>query len=149
MTTLESALAGVSRLGIDTAVFSYAVERNPIYVDRVREVFRRIEAEVIAGYSSVITITEALTHPKRTRDMILEQGYRAILLGSHNFQLLDTNAAIADSAADLRARYNLRTPDALQIATALQAGCEAFLTNDRRVGRVTELRVLVLDELTL
>jgi predicted nucleic acid-binding protein len=39
--------------------------------------------------------------------------------------------------------------DALQIAVALEAGCEAFLTNDRTLKRVTELRVLVLDELEL
>ncbi|HEX8180785.1 MAG TPA: hypothetical protein VF525_14645 [Pyrinomonadaceae bacterium] len=38
-------------------------------------------------------------------------------------------------------------PDALQIATALQAGCEAFLTNDAARQRVTDLRVLVLDQL--
>jgi predicted nucleic acid-binding protein len=39
--------------------------------------------------------------------------------------------------------------DALQIATALIAGCAALLANDTRLQRVTELRVLVLDELEL
>jgi len=43
----------------------------------------------------------------------------------------------------------LRTPDALQIATALNAGCTAFLTNDFRLQLVTEIRVLVLDEMEL
>jgi predicted nucleic acid-binding protein len=43
----------------------------------------------------------------------------------------------------------LRTPDALQIATALEAGCEAFLSNDAGLRRVTELRVLILDDLEL
>jgi predicted nucleic acid-binding protein len=41
----------------------------------------------------------------------------------------------------------LRLPDALQIAVALEAGCEAFLTNDLTLKRVVELRVLVLDDL--
>jgi predicted nucleic acid-binding protein len=40
-------------------------------------------------------------------------------------------------AASLRARYGLRTPDALQISVALAAGCSAFLTNDARLQRVT------------
>lgn len=35
----------------------------------------------------------------------------------------------------------------LQIATALTAGCEAFLSNDSSLKRVTELRVLTLDDL--
>ncbi len=38
-------------------------------------------------------------------------------------------------------------PDALQVAVALEAGCEAFLTNDAALKRVTALRILVLDEL--
>jgi predicted nucleic acid-binding protein len=41
----------------------------------------------------------------------------------------------------------MRLPDALQIAAALVHRCEAFVTNDRRLGRVEELRVLVLDDL--
>jgi len=41
------------------------------------------------------------------------------------------------------------TSDALQISVALAAGCSAFLTNDLRLQRVTELRVLALDELEL
>ncbi len=68
---------------------------------------------------------------------------------SPNFYMLPVNVAIAESAADLRARYNLRAPDAIQIAAALSAGCEAFLTNDAALKRVTELQVLILDELEL
>ena len=55
----------------------------------------------------------------------------------------------AQRAAELRAAYRLLTPDALQLTVALEAGCEALLTNDRTLKRVTELRVLVLDELEL
>ncbi|MCC5664290.1 hypothetical protein LC653_10260 [Nostoc sp. CHAB 5784] len=44
-------------------------------------------------------------------------------------------------------RYNLQLPDALQVAAAIIAGCEAFLTNDAALKRVTELRVLVVCEL--
>jgi predicted nucleic acid-binding protein len=55
--------------------------------------------------------------------------------------------AITEKAAELRAKYNLSLTDALQIAAALAAGCEAFLTNDTAIKRVNELRVLVLSEL--
>jgi predicted nucleic acid-binding protein len=54
---------------------------------------------------------------------------------------------VAARAAELRARYRLKLADALQLALALQAGCEAFLTNDLALRRVAELRVLVLDDL--
>ena len=63
--------------------------------------------------------------------------------------LIPVTLPIAESAADLRARYNLRTPDALHVASALSSGCDAFLTNDAGLKRVQELPILVLDELEL
>jgi len=69
------------------------------------------------------------------------------LLESERFSVLPITVEIAELAADLRARYNLRTPDALQVATALAHRCEAFLTNDARLKRVAEIRVLTLEEL--
>jgi predicted nucleic acid-binding protein len=43
----------------------------------------------------------------------------------------------------------MRTPDALHVATAIDAGCDAFLTNDTGIKRVHEIAVLVLDDLEL
>lgn len=62
---------------------------------------------------------------------------------------LDEALRIANQAARLRASYNLRLPDALQVATAVYAGCDAFLTNDRQLQRVQELQVIVLEEISL
>ena len=111
--------------------------------------FRRLDQGFFIGQSSVITLTEVLTLPKRLGNTLVEQAYRDLLLNSRNFTLLPIDIQAAEIAADLRARYNLRTPDAIQIAAALSAGCEAFLTNDAALKRVTELRVLTLDELEL
>jgi predicted nucleic acid-binding protein len=147
--SLDDALSGVSRLGFDTPAFIYYVERNPSHVTLVREILRRLSAELFTGHTSIITLAEALTYPKRIQDSALEQSYRLLLLNTRNIETHDTDAVTADSAADLRARYNLRTPDAILLATALQSGCEAFLTNDLRLQRVRELRILILDELTL
>jgi predicted nucleic acid-binding protein len=63
--------------------------------------------------------------------------------------MLSIDREIAERAAHIRATYNIRIPDALQLGAALSAGCEAFLTNDHDLRRVTDLRVLVLEELEL
>jgi predicted nucleic acid-binding protein len=47
------------------------------------------------------------------------------------------------------APHNLRTPDALHVAAGIDARCDAFLTNDTGMKHVTEIAVLVLDELEL
>ena len=149
LVALADALGDVAHLGLDTPVFVYFAERNPTYLPLAREVFRLIDAGLIAGHTSVVTLVEVLTHPKRTRDVVQEGHFRSILLNNDYLTVRDTTPLIAERAADLRARYNLRTPDAIQIATALVAGCEAFLTNDLDLRRVADLRVLVLGTLTL
>ena len=92
---------------------------------------------------------EVLTLPKRVGNRSLEREYSELLLNSRNFSLVDVNPEIAENAAELRARYNLRTPDALQIASAIVTGCQAFITNDTVFKRVNELSILVLSELEL
>jgi predicted nucleic acid-binding protein len=53
---------------------------------------------------------------------------------------------IAQEAAQLRAGYGLRVPDALLLATALHEDAQAFLTNDTRLRRLKAegLTVMVL-----
>lgn len=146
---LHDALQGITVLGFDTAPLIYLVERHPAYVDIMREVVRRIDTGAIAGYSSVVTLTEVLTLPKRLGNTVVERAYRDVLLHSRHFTLRSIDEAMAEQAAALRAQYTLRTPDALQIATALHTGCQGFLTNDIALKRVSSLRVLVLNELVL
>jgi len=57
--------------------------------------------------------------------------------------------SIAKQAAKLRVRYNLSLADALQVAAALAAGCDAFFTNDIALKRVSEIKILVIDEIVI
>lgn len=148
MTTVPDALAAVQRLGIDTSPFIYLIERHPSYIDRVRQVFSQIDSGMVLGFSSVLTLTEVLTQPLQHGNHGVQAEYRAFLLGSRHLALVDITSAIAERAALLRARHRLRTPDALHIATALELNCDAFVTNDTGLRRVTELPMIVLDDLT-
>jgi predicted nucleic acid-binding protein len=146
---IRDALEGVQRLYMETAPLIYYVEENSTYVAKMDVIIATIEDRSLEAVSSVITLTEVLTHPFKRGDTRLEREYRDILLNSGGFRLLPVTSRLAESAADLRARYNLRTPDALHVATGIDATCDAFLTNDAGIKRVTEIAVLVLDELEL
>ncbi|MCB0209695.1 MAG: type II toxin-antitoxin system VapC family toxin [Anaerolineae bacterium] len=143
----EQALSGITRLGFDTAPLIYYIELNPDYVDAMREIIRRLDAGVVRGYSSSLTLTEVLTKPIELGRTDLQIKYQQLLVGSRHFSLVAINNSIAITAAEMRARYNLRTPDALQIAAAMSVGCQAFLTNDQKLRRVKELKVLLLSDL--
>ncbi|HET7087988.1 MAG TPA: PIN domain-containing protein [Anaerolineae bacterium] len=149
MTQLEDALTGVVRLGLDTAPIIYFVEAHPRYDALVTEVFQRIADGGLVGVTSVISVTEVLAQPIRRGDLNLQRQYLDLLRHSDNIEIAEIDLAVAERAAELRARHNLRTPDALQMAVALLTGCQAFLTNDMTLQRVTDLSVLVLDELSL
>ena len=144
---VSDALAGVSALYLDAAPLVYYVEENPTYVKVMDVVIDLIESKPIQAFSSVILIPEVLMLPRRLGKTELVKTYQAILLNSRAFQLKVVSLQIATRATDLRAQYNLRTPDALHVATALETSCDAFLTNDLELKRVTEIKVLVLDEL--
>jgi predicted nucleic acid-binding protein len=146
---ISDALEGIQQLYIEaTPLISY-VEEHPQYVAKMDVIIQVIEDRPIEAVSSVITLTEVLTHPVKLGNIRLEREYRDILLHSGEFRLLTITAQIAESAAALRARYHLRTPDALHVAAAIDVRCDALLTNDTGIKRVTEITVLVLDELEL
>jgi predicted nucleic acid-binding protein len=60
---------------------------------------------------------------------------------------MDVVPDVAAKAAEIRAKYNLLAPDAIQVATALFMGATALLANDRVFNKVPEIRTLILDEL--
>lgn len=68
-------------------------------------------------------------------------------VNGRNFRLIPISLPIAELAADLRARYNLKTPDALQVSVAIHSGSDALLTNDLGLRRVKDITILVVDEL--
>lgn len=54
---------------------------------------------------------------------------------------------IVETAARLRATYNLKTPDSIQLATSIEADADCFLTNDVKLRAVKDLVVVTVDEL--
>jgi predicted nucleic acid-binding protein len=134
-------------VGLDTAPLIYFIEQNEAYLELVRAFFRAMSQGEFQVITSTLTLTEVLVHPLRSGNVALANQYRDIILDQENLITLPVSAEIADVAAQLRATQNLRTPDAIQIATAIQAGATFFLTNDARLAAVQNLDVLVLDSL--
>ena len=147
MHTKPPIIAG-SRIGIDTAPFIYLIEQNPAYYARVRAFFQLLDSGTIHGYTSIITLIEVLTIPRNNQPPHLATAYRAILSNSPALTLIPTDIIIAERAAQLRVDFQLRTPDAIQVATALHNRCAAFFTNDKRLRRVSAIPIVILDECT-
>jgi predicted nucleic acid-binding protein len=147
LTPLRAFLARHRRIALDTSVFIHYLEANPLYVDLAGEVFTWLERSPNTAVTSTITMTELLVHPYRKGNEPLVNQYYGLLSLFPNLEWVAPDLAIADATARIRAHYRLRTPDALQVATAIRGRAVAILTNDSEIARVPEIEVGVLDQL--
>jgi predicted nucleic acid-binding protein len=112
----------------------------------VRGIFSAIEIGGITAVTSPVTLAECITHPLKQNLPDLAQRFSDVILRGKHTRFVELGSTIALSAAQLRAQHTLTLTDALQLATAISAGCDAFLTNDVRLKRVNEIRVIVIAE---
>lgn len=77
-------------------------------------------------------------------NIALAARYEALLTRSRGIRLIDVTREQLRGAAQLRALIGVRTPDALQLSAAREAGCTMFVTNDRRLPAVSGLCVVRL-----
>lgn len=143
---VEEAFAGIARLGLDTSPLIYYIEDSELYKSTIESVFERIVTGEVEAFTSVVTVTEVLVQPLLQKEEDLAQKYRDILHESEHLHIVAITEAIAQRAAQLRADYKIRTPDALQLSASMEVGCEMFLTNDKTLKRVSEIRVLTLSD---
>lgn len=135
------------RIALDTSIFIYQLEAHPRYLSLTDPLFAWIEQSNSKAVTSTIAMTELLVHPYRDSDEQRVDEFYGLLSTVPNLEWIAPDLEIADLAARMRALYRLRTPDALQAATAVHAKASAFITNDPVFERVENLEVLVLDQI--
>lgn len=121
-------------VGLDTAPLIYFVEENLTYLKLVDAFFSAFDRGDFQIVTSTITLLEVLVQPLRTGNTSLAGQYRDILLNQDRLSVVSVSPEIAEISAMLRANYALRTPDSIQLATAINRGASSFLTNDRRLS---------------
>ena len=143
------AIPAGSLVGIDTVAWIYLLERHPDHHRTVRAFFARLEAGELRGVASALVLAELLVPAYRAGDEARARELARVLERFPNLRIVDLDGAVAAQAAALRARYGLRTPDAIHCATAIRAGCDTFLTNDAKLLRLApELAVCLISDET-
>ena len=135
------------RIALDTSIFIYHLEPNPKYLAFTDPIFSRLERSGSTAITSTITMTELLVLPYRQGDKQWADEFYGLLSTYPNLDWIAPNLEIADLAARIRALHRLRTPDALQAATAAHSLATGLITNDVVFERVEGFQTLVLDKL--
>ncbi|HWN43440.1 MAG TPA: type II toxin-antitoxin system VapC family toxin [Thermoanaerobaculia bacterium] len=137
---------GAPLYGVDSMIFVYHFEGNEEFGPAAGRLLQAAEEGRCRLVCSVISLLEVLVVPKRRGREDLCQVYREMFESFPHLSMVPVDTGIAEIASDLRATQNLRTPDAIHLATALQAGAEAFVSQDDRFRNLPlrDLRVLPL-----
>lgn len=131
---------------LDTAPLIYFLDDDANFGEKMRcilEVLLGADRKVV---SSVITCDEYLVYPFRTNnqekiDVFFE------FTKDCGIDLTPITVEIAMKAAAIRAKYEHFKPmDALQLAAAVETGCDVFLTNDKQLKQFTEIRCITVEE---
>jgi len=135
---------GAGPVGVDTVAFIYFIEEHPKFLAAILPVFREADAGKREIVTSALTLLEVLVVPYRAGNRALAARYEAVLTRGRGVRLVDLSQDHLRAAAQLRAAARVKTPDALQLAASIGAGCKTFVTNDRRLPSIPGIRILEL-----
>ncbi len=147
MVRVDDLLRTAGKIYIETAPWIYFLEASADRARRIAPIVEAIGNGSCSGVCSTIVLLEILVRPLKLGRTDLAAQYEDILTSQTSLTIRPVDTLIAREAARLRASYQLRTPDAIHLATAHLAGASVFLTNDRRLKQVRELTVVAVDEL--
>lgn len=124
---------------VDTAPFIYVLESHAQFANQFLGLFEAAAKGDLTIALSTVTLAEILTGPFRAGQTALAKRYEKSL---SRYNVIPVSTPIAALAAQLRAQYRLKLPDAIQLATALDIGAAAFVTHDRDFAHVTGVEII-------
>jgi len=132
MGKIEALLArlGAQRVYLDSKVFIYFLDRNPVYFPLVAPLLEAIDGGDIIGVTGDAAVAEVMVRPYQTGDPTLVAGIKSFFGTAGFLSVRSHDTAAFDLAAQLRARHGMKFIDALHVATAINAECRFLITND-------------------
>ena len=130
---------------LDTNLFIYLIEENELHLNKVHNLLLFLEKNEYEIITSTLTLGEILTKPYKENRLDLVETYKKFF---SDMELVELNSEIASLFAKVRADYKIKTPDAVQLASAVYAKADLFVTNDDGLSRFESdgCRVVLLRE---
>lgn len=141
------ALPPTGTVYVDSNSIIYLVEKIEPYLAGSQPLWDALDGGTQEVVTSQLTLLEVLVKPLREGKTDVVNRFRDVLTGTVGLTCLPISIPVIEAAARLRADYNMKTPDALHAATALDSGCVMFVTNDAGFQRVPGLDVALLSRI--
>lgn len=134
------------RVALDSMIFIYQFGKHPRFYPFVYYIFSLLNKKKLYVFTSLISLIETISFSELEVKPELIESYKNFFIKTENLETVNPNFEIADQAASLRRKYDLRTPDVIQLATAMISKAEVFITNDDRFRKIKELPILLLKD---
>ena len=135
------------KIFIDTNPLIYLVGEQEPYYEKVLNFMAACINDDSYFYTSTITDAEFFVKPIGENNFEQVDAYKAQLKKLGFYKCVVTEQ-VAEKSAELRAKYkDIKLADALQLAAAIEYGCDAFFTNDKQLKQVSEINVVYLSDL--
>ncbi|XHS78875.1 type II toxin-antitoxin system VapC family toxin [Burkholderiaceae bacterium UC74_6] len=117
---------------VDACLLIYALEHDAVFGPAATAALVSVPPMQLCV--SPLVVMECMVKPMREGHLLLQKRYEVAL---DEFKSLPMTEAVFRQAAELRAHFGLKTPDALHLACALHHGCSALWTNDDRLAKAS------------
>lgn len=143
---IDHYLTSYKKIALDTSIFIYHFENNPVYVGLTNEILEAIVSRKINAICSELIFLELMVLPYKNEREDLIDNYEILLTNFPHLSICPVIRPILRGAAKLRAKYQVKTPDAIHLATAIYHGSQVFIGNDKDLSKIKEIKILNLDQ---
>jgi predicted nucleic acid-binding protein len=147
LAAIASALAGHRLVALDTSVWIYHFEGSTAFGRAADGVLEAVAQGQVGAVASELVLLELLVAPLRKGAQDVADEVELALLHFPHLRLVPVTRDVLVRAAEIRARYGLRTPDAIMLATAVESGATLAVTNDDAWRKMKAIDVVLLADL--
>lgn len=134
-------------IALDTCVWIYHFEGNPEFAESSNQILTAIAKNNCRAVISELTLMELIIGPLKLNRQDIADEYELLLSHYPNLTLVPISRPILLLAAQIRALYGFRTPDAIILATAKESNASLIVTNDQNWSKYPALESLWLKEI--
>ena len=126
----------MTRVYWDSMLFIYMLEGNPLFGPKVRRILQQISNREFTLSTSVFSIGEILTGPRRRGSISSVDAVKKYFL-SGAVEILPFTEEEADRYSQIRAANRVTQADGIHLASAAQANVDVFFTNDNDLRKLS------------
>ena len=131
-------------IALDTCLWIYHFERHPELSRPAEQILTAVAKGQCKAVASELILFELITGPLKLGRQDIADEYEALLMHFPNLTLAPITRNILLEAAQIRALYGFRTPDAIILATARKHDATLVVTNDQSWSRYPDLATVNL-----